>query len=83
MCPKHLVCLFVRVCVTMCILLANKWATLWATYLGCAELALRRGVPSRATIRRRGGMLKDTAMGYNSVQTVFSVLWADLYRAWT
>ena len=28
-------------------------------------------------------MLKDAAMGYVSVQTVCSVLRADLYRAWT
>ena len=28
-------------------------------------------------------LLKDAAMGYVSVQTVCSVLRADLYRAWT
>ena len=67
----------------MRILLANKRAMLRAAYLGCAELALRHGVSSRATISRRGGMLKDTAMGYVSIQTVYSVLRADLYRAWT
>ena len=27
---NYLVCLFVHVCVTMRILLSNKWATLWA-----------------------------------------------------
>ena len=67
----------------MRILLANERATLRAAYPGCAGLALRHGASSRATIRRRGGMLKDAATGYVSVQTVCSVLWADLYRAWT
>ena len=67
----------------MHVLLANKQATLRAAYLGCAKLALRHGVSSRATIRRQGGMLKDAAMGYISVQTVCSVLRTDLYRAWT
>ena len=67
----------------MCILIANKWATLRAAYLGCAKLALCHGVSSRVTIRRRGGMLKDAATGYVSIQTVCSVLQADLYRAWT
>ena len=28
-------------------------------------------------------LLKDAAMGFVSIQTVFFVLWADLYRAWT
>ena len=67
----------------MHVLLANEWATLRAAYPGCAELALRHGASSRATIRRRGGMLKDTATGYVSIQTVCSELRADPYRAWT
>ena len=67
----------------MHILLANKQATLWAAYLGCAELALHRGISSWATIRRGGGMLKDATTGYVSIQTVCPVLRADLYRVWT
>ena len=81
--PDYLVCLFVRVGVTMCILLTNKWATLRAAYLGCAELALRCSASSRATIRHQGGMLKDAITSYISIQTVCSELRADLYRAWT
>ena len=68
----------------MCILLANKWAMLWAACLGCAELALHHGASSRATIHRQGGMLKDAmTMGFVSIQTVCFELWVDLYRAWT
>ena len=67
----------------MRILLANKQARLRAAYLGCAELALYHGASSRVIIPRRGGMLKDTATGYVSIQTVCFVLWANLYRAWT
>ena len=29
------------------------------------------------------GVLKDAVTGYVGIQTVCSVLWADLYRAWT
>ena len=54
-----------------------------ASLLGCAKLALHHGASSRMTIRRRGGMLKDAAMGFLSVQTVCFMLWVDLYRAWT
>ena len=71
LCADYLVCLFVRVCVTMRVLLANKQATLRAAYLGCAKLALHHGASSWTTIRRRGGMLKDAAMGYVSIQTIF------------
>ena len=65
------------------VLLANKWATLWAACLGCAKLALCHGASSQATIHRQGGMLKDAVTGFVSIQTVCFVLWADLYRAWT
>ena len=74
---------FVCVCVTMCVLLANEWATLQAAYLGCAKLALCCGASSWATIHHRGGILKDGTTGFVSIQTVFFELWADLYRAWT
>ena len=70
-----------RVCITMCVLLANEQAILQAAYLGCAKLALHHGASSWATICHRGGMLKDATTGYVSVQTVCSVLRADLYRA--
>ena len=83
LCSRYLVCLFVRVCITMRILLANKRAILRAAYLGCTELALRRSASSRVTIRHQGGMLKDAVTGYVSIQTVCPVLRAGLYRAWT
>ena len=54
---------FICVCITMCALLANKWATLWAACLDCAKLALHHGASSWATICRRGGMLKDAMVG--------------------
>ena len=79
----YLVCLFVSVCATMCVLLANEWATLWAAYLGCAKLALHHGASSQMTVCHRGGMLKDAMTGFVSIQTVCFVLWVDLYRAWT
>ena len=54
----------------MRILLANERATLRAACLGCTKLALRRGVSSQVTICHQGGILKDTATGYISIQSV-------------
>ena len=70
LCADYLVCLFICVCISIRVLLANKWATLWAAYLVCTKLALCRGTSSQVTIRHRGGMLKDAVMGYISIQTV-------------
>ena len=79
----YLVCLFVLVCITIRIILANEQTILQAAYLSCAKLALCFGASSRVTICRQGGMLKDAAMGFVSVQTICFELWVDLYGAWT
>ena len=82
LCADYLVCLFVCVCITMRVLLANKWATLQAACLYCAKLALHHGTSIWATIHCQGGMLKDATTGFVSIQTVCFVLQVDLYRAW-
>ena len=51
--------------------------------LGHAELALNCGASSRTTVLCQGGILKDAAVGFASVQTVCYLLWVDLCRAWT
>ena len=66
---------FVCICITTCILLANKWATLWAAYLGCAKLALRHGASSRVTIHCQGGMLKDAMTGLIASRLFVSCCW--------
>ena len=43
----------------------------------------RDSTNSLETARESHILLKDAAMGYVSIQTVCSVLRADLYRAWT
>ena len=70
MCANYLVCLFICMCISMRILLANEQAMLWAAYLGCNELALHHGTSSQATIHHQGGMLKDAVIGYVSIQTI-------------